>query len=49
MVIFPALAVMTAVLSFNLPRGAWRDSLDPRTPRGLAALSVFFNRYFAGH
>jgi len=28
---FPALAVMTAVLSFNLFGDAWRDWLDPRT------------------
>jgi peptide/nickel transport system permease protein len=31
MVIFPALAVMTAVLAFNLLGDAWRDWLDPRT------------------
>jgi len=31
MVVFPALAVMTAVLSFNLLGDAWRDWLDPRT------------------
>ena len=30
MVVFPALAVMTAVLSFNLLGDAWRDWLDPR-------------------
>ena len=29
MVVFPALAVMTAVLSFNLLGDAWRDWLDP--------------------
>jgi hypothetical protein len=29
MVVFPALAVMIAVLSFNLLGGAWRDWLDP--------------------
>ncbi len=28
MVVFPALAVMTAVLSFNLLGDAWRDWLD---------------------
>jgi peptide/nickel transport system permease protein len=38
MVIFPALAVMTAVLSFNLLGDAWRDWLDPRTRSQLAAL-----------
>jgi len=31
MVVFPALAVMTAVLSFNLLGDAWRDWLDTRT------------------
>ncbi|PYU01735.1 MAG: peptide ABC transporter permease [Acidobacteria bacterium] len=31
MVVFPALAVMVAVLSFNLLGDAWRDWLDPRT------------------
>jgi len=31
LVIFPALAVMTAVLAFNLLGDAWRDWLDPRT------------------
>jgi peptide/nickel transport system permease protein len=30
MVVFPALAVMTAVLSFNLLGDAWRDWMDPR-------------------
>jgi peptide/nickel transport system permease protein len=38
MVIFPALAVMLAVLSFNLLGDAWRDWLDPRTRAQLAAL-----------
>jgi peptide/nickel transport system permease protein len=38
MVIFPALAVMMAVLSFNLLGDAWRDWLDPRTRSQLAAL-----------
>jgi peptide/nickel transport system permease protein len=31
MVVFPALAVMLAVLAFNLLGDAWRDWLDPRT------------------
>jgi hypothetical protein len=30
-VVFPALAVMIAVLTFNLLGDAWRDWLDPRT------------------
>jgi peptide/nickel transport system permease protein len=38
MVIFPALAVMIAVLSFNLLGDAWRDWLDPRTRSQMAAL-----------
>ena len=38
MVLFPALAVMTAVLAFNLLGDAWRDWLDPRTRSELAAL-----------
>jgi peptide/nickel transport system permease protein len=38
MVVFPALAVMTAVLSFNLLGDAWRDWLDPRTRSQMAAL-----------
>jgi len=38
MVIFPALAVMTAVLAFNLLGDAWRDWLDPRTRSQIAAL-----------
>ncbi len=37
MVIFPALAVMTAVLSFNLLGDAWRDWLDPRLRSQMAA------------
>jgi peptide/nickel transport system permease protein len=37
MVVFPALAVMTAVLSFNLLGDAWRDWLDPRTRSQTAA------------
>jgi len=31
MVVFPALAVISAVLAFNLLGDAWRDWLDPRT------------------
>jgi peptide/nickel transport system permease protein len=42
MVIFPALAVMTAVLSFNLLGDAWRDWLDPRT-RSQMATKEFSN------
>jgi peptide/nickel transport system permease protein len=38
LVIFPALAVMTAVLSFNLLGDAWRDWLDPRTRSQMVAL-----------
>jgi peptide/nickel transport system permease protein len=38
MVIFPALAVMLAVLAFNLLGDAWRDWLDPRTRQQMAAL-----------
>jgi peptide/nickel transport system permease protein len=38
MVVFPALAVMMAVLSFNLLGDAWRDWLDPRTRSQMAAL-----------
>ena len=37
MVVFSALAVMTTVLSFNLPGDAWRDWLDPRTRSQMAA------------
>jgi peptide/nickel transport system permease protein len=37
MVVFPALAVMTAVLSFNLLGDAWGDWLDPRTRAQMAA------------
>jgi peptide/nickel transport system permease protein len=37
MVIFPALGVMTAVLSFNLLGDACRDWLDPRTRSQMAA------------
>jgi peptide/nickel transport system permease protein len=38
MVVFPALAVLTAVLAFNLLGDAWRDWLDPRTRSQMAAL-----------
>ncbi|HXX16001.1 MAG TPA: ABC transporter permease [Candidatus Eremiobacteraceae bacterium] len=38
MVIFPALAVVLAVLAFNLLGDAWRDWLDPRTRSQMAAL-----------
>jgi len=37
MAVFPALAVMTAVLAFNLLGDACRDWLDPRTRSRLAA------------
>src|ERR1700731_2642432 len=37
LVIFPALAVMMAVLAFNLLGDAWRDWLDPRTRSQMAA------------
>jgi peptide/nickel transport system permease protein len=40
MVIFPALAVMTAVLAFNLLGDAWRDWLDPRTRSHMAAMKL---------
>jgi len=38
MVVFPALAVMSAVLAFNLVGDAWRDWLDPRTRSQMLAL-----------
>jgi peptide/nickel transport system permease protein len=38
MVVFPALAVMLAVLAFNLLGDAWRDWLDPRTRSQLMAV-----------
>ena len=38
MVVFPALAVLLAVLAFNLLGDAWRDWLDPRTRSQLTAL-----------
>jgi peptide/nickel transport system permease protein len=37
MVVFPALAVMLAVLAFNLLGDAWRDWLDPRTRSEMTA------------
>jgi peptide/nickel transport system permease protein len=40
MVVFPALAVMLAVLSFNLLGDAWRDWLDPRTRSQITALEL---------
>jgi peptide/nickel transport system permease protein len=38
MLIFPALVVILAVLSFNLLGDAWRDWLDPRTRSQMTAL-----------
>jgi len=38
MVVFPAAAVLLAVLAFNLLGDAWRDWLDPRTRSQMAAL-----------
>ncbi len=40
MVVFPALAVILAVLSFNLLGDAWRDWLDPRTRSQILALDA---------
>jgi peptide/nickel transport system permease protein len=40
MVVFPALALMIAVLAFNLLGDAWRDWLEPRTWPQLAALEL---------
>jgi peptide/nickel transport system permease protein len=40
LVIFPALAVMIAVLAFNLLGDAFRDWLDPRTRTQMAALEL---------
>jgi peptide/nickel transport system permease protein len=37
MVVFPALAVILAVLAFNLLGDAWRDWLDPRTRSQMTA------------
>ncbi len=39
MVVFPALAVLLAVLAFNLLGDAWRDWLDPRTRSQITALN----------
>jgi peptide/nickel transport system permease protein len=38
MLVFPALAVLLAVLAFNLLGDAWRDWLDPRTRSQMAAV-----------
>jgi peptide/nickel transport system permease protein len=38
LVVFPALAVLLAVLAFNLLGDAWRDWLDPRTRSQMTAL-----------
>jgi peptide/nickel transport system permease protein len=38
MAVFPALAVLLAVLAFNLLGDAWRDWLDPRTRSQMTAL-----------
>ncbi|HEX8872913.1 MAG TPA: ABC transporter permease [Candidatus Acidoferrum sp.] len=38
MVVFPALALMLAVLAFNLLGDAWRDWLDPHTRSRMTAL-----------
>ena len=38
MVVFPALAVLLAVLAFNLLGDAWRDWLDPRTRSQMTSL-----------
>lgn len=40
LVIFPAIAVMVAVLAFNLLGDAWRDWLDPRTRSQMAAMEL---------
>jgi peptide/nickel transport system permease protein len=40
MVIFPALAVLLAVLAFNLLGDAWRDWVDPRTRSQMTAVDV---------
>jgi peptide/nickel transport system permease protein len=40
LVVFPALAVMTAVLAFNLLGDAWRDWLDPRTRSQIDVLTT---------
>ena len=40
LVIFPALAVMLAVLAFNLLGDAWRDWLDPQTRSQMAVMDL---------
>jgi peptide/nickel transport system permease protein len=40
MVVFPALAVMSGVLAFNLLGDAWRDWLDPHTRSEMASLEA---------
>src|SRR5450432_1614987 len=40
LVVFPALAVMLAVLAFNLLGDAWRDWLDPRTRSQMAVMDL---------
>jgi peptide/nickel transport system permease protein len=40
MVVFPALAIMAAVLAFNLLGDALRDWLDPRTRSYLVTLDL---------
>jgi peptide/nickel transport system permease protein len=40
LVIFPALAVIIAVLAFNLLGDAWRDWLDPRTRAHLLTIDL---------
>lgn len=40
LVIFPALAVVVAVLAFNLLGDAWRDWLDPRTRAHLLTIDL---------
>jgi peptide/nickel transport system permease protein len=40
LVIFPALAVIVAVLAFNLLGDAWRDWLDPRTRAYLLTMDL---------
>jgi peptide/nickel transport system permease protein len=40
LIVFPALAVMLAVLAFNLLGDAWRDWLDPRTRSQMAVMDL---------
>ena len=40
LVVFPAVAVMLAVLAFNLLGDAWRDWLDPRTRSQMAVMDL---------